>query len=83
MNCSCNENEKCFKQNLYKKSKHTFYVQELFFFFENCDVYDNLEEKTTQCCVPTTTMATRTRPNDALRVHCQPCPITSTTISDN
>jgi hypothetical protein len=35
---SSSYNENCFRQNLYKKSKYSFYIQQLFF-FENLTVY--------------------------------------------
>ena len=34
----------CFRQKLYSKSKHTIYVQ-LLFFFENCAVYEIMRKK--------------------------------------
>jgi len=37
-------NEKCWRQNLYRKSKHTFYVQKLFFFRKSCCLCDNVEK---------------------------------------
>ena len=36
---NCSQKEKCLRQKLYRKSKHTFYVQKLFF-FENPAVYE-------------------------------------------
>jgi len=37
------ENEKCFRPNLWRKSKHTFYVQ-LHFFWQLCHLWNHVEK---------------------------------------
>ena len=37
-------NKKCFRQKLKIKSKHTCYVQQLFFFRKSCSLWDNVEK---------------------------------------
>jgi len=36
------QNEKCFRQIMYRKSKHIFYVQ--YFFRKSCRLRDNVEK---------------------------------------
>ena len=42
------KNEKCLRQKLYRKSKHTFRVQSLFIFFENRAVYETMWKNTVE-----------------------------------
>ena len=49
-------NDKCFRQNLYRKSKHPFYVLCTFFFSENRAVYEIMWKNTVERGRPQTTI---------------------------
>jgi hypothetical protein len=58
--------EKCLTEN-----QNTFYVE--YFFRKSCLLWDNVEKHRMQCCLPIATLATRTRRNVKLYVHCLAC----------